>query len=127
MKYIIKIKDFKLSEKLNKTFESIRKPKLNDYVLCEDSDTNNFSDHNEYIRTHIGKIIKIKPENQNSSTIYVVKYKDVPNLKPLFHYMMGEGNVIYHDRRGFFLDEIKFFSPTKKTVELMMTANKFNI
>ena len=111
-----------------KTFESIRKPKLNDYVLCEDSDTDNVSDWNEYVRTHIGKIIKIYEKTESHSTIYLVKYKYVPNyIKPFFHYMMDEGNVIYHDRRGFCIDEIKFFSPIKRKLELMMSANKFNI
>ena len=111
-----------------KTFESIRKPKLNDYVLCEDSDTDNVSEWNEYIRTHVGKIIEIYEKTEKRSTIYLVKYKDVPNyIKPHFHFMMNGGNVIYHDRRGFFLDEIKFCSPTKRKVELMMVANKFNI
>jgi len=116
-----------------KTFENIQKePKVGDYVLCEDSDNEDvieLSDWNEYIRTHIGKVIQIKPGTDLRSKIYVVKYKDVPNyIQKHFHYMMDdEGNFIYHDRRGFYIEEIKFCSPSKKKVELMMKANKFNI
>jgi hypothetical protein len=110
-----------------KTFEDIQQhnPKVNDYVVvCEDTDESSDGlEINGFTTTHIGQIVKIYPPDKNKPEMYVVRYDNIPkDIKKYF--LFGDK---YKDRRGFYIEEIKFCSPNKEKVEPYIQANKFNI
>jgi len=100
MKYIIKIKDFKLSEKLNKSYETVNyKPNLNDYAIIKVF---------RYTKTvlEIGQITDIKFE---SAYPYYIEINE-----PFF-------------ADTFQLAEIECWSDNKEDLETILTANKYNL
>lgn len=80
MKYIIKIKDFKLSEKLNKLYESTieDEPQIGDYVICRSETVGFLPSHlrNKLdLENCIGLILDINNNNVYSYLLNRILYK----------------------------------------------------
>jgi len=121
MKYIIKIKDFNLSEKLNKSYETIedtiedKSPQLEDYVICKDNEETHL---NEFLNNNIGVIKDIVEETYP----FDVQYENIPkNLSAHF----GFGGV--KNDRVMSREEILYFSDDKEKLEQIILNNKYNL
>lgn len=112
-----------------KKYESVNKPQIGDYVICEEINNNTTSTHaieiNKYVMLHIGQIIKIFPPTSDLGVMYVVKYENLPN--ELQNSFIFYDDIEHHDRRGFYTDEIKFYSTNKKDLEDILLLKKYNL
>jgi len=103
-----------------KSYENINNPKIGDYVIAIDNITSS-KDANDILKNTIGKIISTN-KWYRKNPLYTTKYDNIPeDLKGHFSYD-NEQNI-----RKLTRIEIKHFSNSKKELETIISANKYNI
>jgi len=104
-----------------KLFEEISiLPKVNDYVIIN---------KNEYqfkpkmwlnfISSNIGQIIDIQYEHGGTSNIYTIKFENVPEDI--------QENYLYQNKGEFKIEKLKYWTPNKNELEILLNSNKYNI
>ena len=113
---------------------------IGDYVICHinetDSEEQPYTD--EFLKNNIGQLISIDDTYQNSQG-WSVKFKKAPkhssseselyksfDFKTKVCYFRSEENK-YLLSCAFYDDEIIYWAKTKEDVELMRSANKYNV
>lgn len=93
-----------------------RKPKIGDYVYCEDGSA--IEDLNCFIENNIGKIIDIKIF-KNKILYYVVQYYRIPeNIKMYF---------LLDKTRNYHTDSIVEWAKEEKDLEIYINIKKYNL
>ena len=94
-------------------------PLIGNYIICDDNCEDNLT---KFLKTNIGKIIKIYNSDNNLETHYHAIYNNIPkNLKPYFQFM-NLNNCRLIDP-----EEIKYWSPNKKDLIHYIITNKYNL
>jgi hypothetical protein len=104
-----------------KIFENNKEPKIGDYVICYDGQ----SDLEDFLANNVGKIIK-KSKNgyghKNHLGKYLVLYKNIPvEFEEDFKFNNIDGT------RPMRRYEILYFSNKEKDCEMYINTNKYNI
>jgi len=107
-----------------KTYESVfipnpGDPQIGDYVICIDKTTDDERLVN-FINTHIGKIVISDRPMQEYD--YIVQYDNIPEI-----FICHEFDFNDHTARPMYKDEILYFSPDKKEMEIILQQNKYNL
>jgi hypothetical protein len=106
-----------------KTYENNTEPQIGDYAIVKDStirDTNDVI--HEFLMENIGKIIKI---DYSSHFPFLIKFQNVPyELNDRFRSERIGRRV---GKRDFSESEMIAFSPNKKDLEVIISANKYNL
>lgn len=104
-----------------KIFENNKEPKIGDYVVCYDGD----SELKDFMFNNIGQIVKINKKgygHKNNLGHYLVKYKNYPKeLENEFTWDDIDGG------RPMRKYEILHFSKNKKELEMFIQMNKYNL
>jgi hypothetical protein len=119
MKYLMKLESFTNNRKLQ----------IGDYVICKEEIVNKIFEN--FINNNIGRFIEINAgDNSFDEDIpYIILYDNIPQeikLKPYFSNVFDEyakDSFVRAMRRR----EIIHFSPNKEDLELILTANKYNL
>ena len=103
-----------------KHYEDINKPQVGDYVeIYARYFDNRLKD---FFKTEIGQIIKI----DNKDYPYLVEFE---KEKPIIH--EDAVTIIYDDEDEYKMrveeSEIKYFSSSKEELEIIISANKYNL
>ena len=102
----------------------IKNFKNGDYVICEEK--TNMADINlvNFINSNIGQILNSKELDDSWDTLYEVRYENIPDeLKMTDHFHVKYTYYI----RNFYQKEIVHFSEKRETLELILSANKYNL
>ena len=113
------------------------KPKIGDYVICEDKSIALDEESKEFISNNIGKIIDEIEQNKQCyieqyKQCYIVKYdyNTIPDLSKRWFGSISKTGYAYskeEDSRVMFLNEIIKFSKNKEDLEDYLTAKKYNL
>lgn len=135
-----------------KVYEEIidRQPKVGDYIICKDNKELKFRKmqeiFDEYVQTHVGRIVKVNDDNLSSHQ-FVVQYDPMPTDYKLLDYgfFTSDRQIVdginyktlkidrytFTNITSFQRDEILFFSDNREIVEAYMESNinqiKFNL
>jgi len=110
---LMKMREF--NDRLN----NINEPEVGDYVILYIRLKDNFYD---FIGTHIGKLVSTHDWN-NMQLIYEFEYENIPDeLLNNFYTVNGITN-----RVDFARGAIKYWSKDKEELEMILSANKYNI
>jgi len=110
-------------------FETYKsKPRVGDYVICQDSLSQTYCDLNYYLLSHIGQIITWETSGDTldinvGSQVYMVSYENVPDDVSHFFKMDDDGMIV----RSFWRKEMIYWSPVKKDVERYLTQQRFDL
>jgi hypothetical protein len=118
MKYIKQYED--------KQYDDIKNPlKIGVYVLCESSPDDDDIDNTlrEYMKNHIGYIIG-HHMHKNNKLLYHVKYIGLTKHNYENDYSLKDGT---DDTILVWSDEIKNWSKDKEDLEVILSANKYNL
>ena len=110
-------------------FEAYKsKPRVGDYVICQDSLSHDHDDLNYYLLSHIGQIAVWETSGDTfdinvGNQVYMVSYENIPDDVSHFFEMDADGMV----RRSFWRKEMMYWSPVKKDVERYLTQQRFDL
>ena len=113
-----------------KLFESKDKPKVGDYVICDESEA--YIPGNEldneldiFLSKNIGRVVNYDSEMKIE---YMVQYENIPKNLELNYFSLGDSYDGGFKRcREMARDEIKFWNSDKETVEAALNAQKYNL
>ena len=101
-----------------KRFETVHtKPKVGDYVICEEDEESTLSDIKLIINNNVGKVVSYDSNNKYQ---YDVLYDvDIPEKI--------ESQFIYGNQRQMKTHEIIYWADNKEELEVILNANKYNL
>jgi len=89
---------------------------IGDYVICENIYSVPYKLLESFLKSNIGRIVKF---NYNR---YFIAYDDIPEE-------CNDHFIIYHNLKvmDVFRNEIKYWSKSKKDLEIILQSNKYNL
>ena len=105
-----------------KTYETLNEsldPEIGDYVICKEEGA--FNSIFDFTSNNIGKFVEFE-EVDYSHAHYIIAYENVP--KKIADYFIN-GSI--NRGRRMYRHEIKYWSKDKKELEIILTANKYNL
>jgi hypothetical protein len=123
--------------------EKNNKPKVGDYVICDEGihiDIHLDNLYDEFIKNNIGKCVNIVlndidlggNSDDNDEYLYIINYDNIP--KEIERYFCFDKHTGYADEdckftgfRSMLSNEIIYFSNNKDEMEVKISANKYNL
>jgi len=111
------------SDEIEDHIPKIGSPQIGEYVICEEENRNKSEACRKFLQKNIGQIIRYVEYGNNfgDNLVYLIQYNNVPDkLEKYFR-------IISPNCRTMSEDEIKFHSYNIDDLEILFSANKYNL